>query len=206
MRSIYRGRRSGAVRRISSGTRRDAPRRGEAQNLEIQVVPGELLGSKREQVFALCERAYLQDLRALPGTFNDPRHVLGMEHGTVVSHALWITRWLAPGISAPLRTAYVEWVATDPAHQRRGYASAVMRTLLASISGFQLAALSTSDAGQSLYTRLGWERWRGPLFIRTADGLVATTGETVMIHRLSTTPPLSLDDPLSAEWREGELW
>jgi hypothetical protein len=86
--------------------------------LEIRVVPGDLLGPAREQVFALCERAYLQDLRALPGSFDDPRHVLGIDAGTVVSHALWITRWLAVGTAAPLHTAYVEWVATNPTHQR----------------------------------------------------------------------------------------
>jgi hypothetical protein len=28
----------------------------------------------------------------------------------------------------------------------------------------------------------------------------------VMILRLPCTPPLDLDAPLSAEWREGELW
>ena len=174
--------------------------------MEISIVSGDLLGPRREEVFALCERAYLQDLRAIPGSFDNPQHVLGIDAGAVVSHALWITRWLAPGSSAPLRTAYVEWVATDPAHQRRGRASAVMQTLIGAISDFQLAALSTSDQGQSLYARLGWERWRGPLFIRTAQGLLATPDETVMIHRLPTTPALSLDDSLSAEWREGELW
>lgn len=174
--------------------------------LEIRVVPGDLLGPTREQVFALCERAYLQDLRAVPGTFDSPTHVLGIVGGTVVSHALWITRWLAPGTSAPLRTAYVEWVATDPPHQRRGYASAVMQALIGAIDDFQLAALSTSDVGQSLYARLDWERWHGPLFIRGPAGVLATPGETVMIRRLATTPKLSLDDSLSAEWREGELW
>jgi len=112
---------------------------------------------------------------------------------------------LAPGNAAPLRTAYVEWVATHPAHQRRGYASAVMRALIGAIDAFQLAALSTSDLGQSLYARLGWETWRGPLFIRGPAGVLATPGETVMIRRLATTPRLSLDDSLSAEWREGEL-
>lgn len=174
--------------------------------MEIHVVPGDRLGPRRDQVFALCERAYLQDLRALPGTFVDPQHVLGINGGAVVSHALWITRWLAVGASEPVRTAYVEWVATDPAHQRRGYASAVMQTLMSEITDFPLAALSTSDMGQRLYTRLGWERWRGPLFVRTSAGLLATPGETVMIHRLPATPALSLDDALSAEWREGELW
>ena len=175
-------------------------------DLEIQLVPGDRLGSRRDHVFALCERAYLQDLRDVPDTFENPQHVLGTDDGTLVSHALWITRWLAPGALAPLRTAYVEWVATDPAHQRRGYASAIMRALIGATRDFQLAALSTSDLGQSMYTRLGWERWRGPLYIRTPTGLLATPGETVMIHRLPATPMLSLDDPLSAEWREGELW
>ena len=174
--------------------------------MEISIVSGDLLGPRREEVFALCERAYLQDLRAIPGSFDNPQHVLGIDAGAVVSHALWITRWLAPGNSAPLRTAYVEWVATDPAHQRRGHASAVMQTLIGAMSDFQLAALSTSDQGESLYRRLGWERWRGPLFIRTAQGLLETLDEMVMIHRLPTTPALSLDDSLSAEWREGELW
>jgi aminoglycoside 2'-N-acetyltransferase I len=174
--------------------------------LEIRVVPGDLLAPTREQVFALCERAYRQDLRAISGTFDSPTHVLGIVAGTVVSHALWITRWLAPGPSAPLRTAYVEWVATDPVHQRRGYASAVMRVLMDAIDDFQLAALSPSEMGQSLYARLGWEPWRGPLFIREPAGLVATPGETVLIRRLARTPDLSLVDSLSAEWREGELW
>ena len=81
-----------------------------------------------------------------------------------------------------------------------------MQTLIGAIGDFQLAALSTSDLGQRLYTRLGWERWRGPLFIRTTAGLLATPGETLMIHRLPATATLSLDDALSAEWREGELW
>jgi aminoglycoside 2'-N-acetyltransferase I len=174
--------------------------------LDINVVPGNMLGPRRDEIFALCERAYLQDLRTIPGSFESPQHVLGINSGTVVSHALWITRWLVAGRSAPLRTGYVEWVATDPAYQRRGYASAVMQTLMEAISNFQLAALSTSDEAQAFYARLGWERWRGPLFIRTEAGRLATPGETVMIHRLATTPALSLDDALSAEWREGELW
>lgn len=174
--------------------------------MEICVVSGDMLGPRRDEIFALCERAYLQDLRTLPGSFENPQHVLGISSGTVVSHALWITRWLSVGRLPPLRTAYVEWVATDPAHQRRGYASALMQTLMGAISGFQLAALSTSDQGQALYTRLGWERWRGRLFIRTDADLLATPDETVMIHRLATTPALSLDETLSAEWREGELW
>ena len=174
--------------------------------LEIRVVPGDLLGPRREEVFALCERAYLQDLRAIPGSFDNPQHVLGIDAGTVVSHALWITRWLAPGSSAPLRTAYVEAVATDPDEQGRGFASAVMRRLVREVAGFELAALCPSDGGQPLYARLGWETWTGPLSIRHGPRVTDTSDESIMIHRLPRTPALDLRDPMSAEWRPGELW
>ena len=92
--------------------------------------------------------------------------------------------------------------ATAPDRQGRGYASAIMRRLAAAIGDWSLGALSPSDA--SFYARLGWERWRGPLSIRTADGPLATPDEEVMILRLPATPPLDLDAPLSAEWRAGE--
>jgi hypothetical protein len=57
-----------------------------------------------------------------------------------------------------------------------------------------------------MYARLGWEFWRGPLFIRRAGRLIPTPDEEVMILRLPKTPPLDLEAPLSVEWREGELW
>jgi len=45
------------------------------------------------------------------------------------------------------------------------------------------------------------------LFIRTENGLLPSPAdEEVMILRLSKTPYLDLSAPLSAEWREGELW
>jgi len=53
---------------------------------------------------------------------------------------------------------------------------------------------------------LGWELWRGPLYIRTAEGPLATPSAEVMILKLPRTPPLDLEAALSAEWREGELW
>jgi aminoglycoside 2'-N-acetyltransferase I len=117
---------------------------------------------------------------------------------------LWVTRWLQPGTLPVLRTAFVEAVATDPAYQGRRLATAVMRALHAGILDFDLGGLSPARYG--LYTRLGWELWRGPLFIRTDDGPLATPDEEVMILRLPRTPPLDLDVSLSAEWREGELW
>jgi Predicted acetyltransferase involved in intracellular survival and related acetyltransferases len=131
--------------------------------------------------------------------------VLGRFDGHLVSHALWVTRYLQAGHGPLLRTAYVEAVATDPDYQRRGFATAVMQRLAAEVKDFELAALSPSDP--AFYARLGWQLWRGPLFIRTEDGLLASPDEEqVMILRLPRTPLLDLDMPLSAEWRQGELW
>ncbi|MDW8316885.1 MAG: GNAT family N-acetyltransferase [Anaerolineae bacterium] len=174
--------------------------------LTIEVKRGELLSDgERRNIVALCSLAYEEDMEPVLRTFADPTHVLGFCDGLLVSHALWITRFLQPGHLPPLRTAYVEAVATHPAWRRRGFAVAVMRRLVAEVQDFDLAALSPADG--SYYARLGWEAWQGPLFIRTQEGLQPSPDdEEVMIFRLPRTPPLDLTQPLSAEWREGELW
>jgi aminoglycoside 2'-N-acetyltransferase I len=176
-------------------------------NLEIHVrSSAELSAQARDEILALCDRAYGEDLRPAFDAFVEPVHVLAIVEGTIVSHALWVTRWLVPRGSTPLRTAYVEAVATDPVHVRRGFASAVMRTLVSRVATFQLAALCPSDRGQALYSRLRWERWIGPLSVRQNAGVIETPEESVMIYRLPWSPALDLTEPLSAEWRPGELW
>jgi aminoglycoside 2'-N-acetyltransferase I len=177
------------------------------RRVKIQTSPGASLTARaRDEILGLCDRAYSEDLRDAFRSFRDPIHVFATVEGAIVSHALWITRWLAPGDRAPLRTAYVEAVATDPAYQHRGLATAVMKTLIGEVADFDLAALCPSDDGQRLYGRLGWETWCGPLAIRRGTEMIATPDESIMIHRLTGSPPLDLTDPLSAEWRPGELW
>ena len=80
----------------------------------------------------------------------------------------------------------------------------MLQRLQASVTDFDVAALSPARYG--LYERLGWEQWRGPLYVRTANGMLATPDEEVMIFRLPHTSQLNLDGPLSVEWREGEIW
>ena len=186
------------------GRAETSPRTAE---LEVRVATAaELPRRMRADILALCERAYAEDLEAQFRSFVEPVHVVGVLDERVVSHAMWVTRWLAPANADPLRTAYVEAVATEPELQGRGHASLLMRRLIAEIQGFDLAALSPSDAGEGLYQRVGFEVWRGPLFIRTAHGLEATPDERVMVRRLPRTPRLDLDAALSAEWRDGEVW
>lgn len=175
--------------------------------MQIRVIPAsEMRSNVRRAIHNVCKNAYGEDFRDLIDTFDQPVHVVGSHEGDVVSHALWITRWLQPNDGPLLRTAYVEGVATEPAYQRRGYASAVLQALVQELHDFQLAALCASDQGQPLYARLGWEAWRGSLFVRQGADRIPTPGEMVMIYRLPQSPALDLASSLSAEWRTGELW
>ena len=164
----------------------------------------ELSSQQKTDVHSLCSLAYGIDFEPFLQSFNNSTHVLAYVDDMLLSHALWITRWLQYDHSLMLRTAYVEAVATHPDHQHCGLATSVMSKLQASILDFDLGALSPSD--HRWYARLGWERWEGMLSIRTDEGILPTPGEEVMILRLPNTPPLVLNAPLSAEWREGELW
>ena len=55
---------------------------------------------------------------------------------------------------------YVALVATDPTHQRRGFADAAMRQALAnaaSVHGETPTILHATDAGRPVYERMGYE-------------------------------------------------
>jgi aminoglycoside 2'-N-acetyltransferase I len=165
----------------------------------------QLTRAQHAAIIALCNCAYEEDLTELYATFEDATHVLGEDEGALVTHALWVTRHLQVADQPLLRTAYVELVATNPAYQRRGFAAAVMRHIIHAVPDYDLAALSPFRV--DYYTRLGWELWRGPLFIRHARARQPSPpDEEVMIYRWPRTPPLDLTAPLSAEWRAGELW
>ncbi len=127
-----------------------------------------------------------------------------------MGHAMVVTRWLQAGKEPALRTVYVEMVATAPEYRKGGVGSDVMKRVAqaAAVEEYELAALCIGDTG--LYVHPDWEYWRGPLFIRTRDlpenetpALIPTPEERVMILRFPFTPPLDLDQTLSAEWRPG---
>lgn len=158
----------------------------------------------RAAILALCSAAYEEDfapyLDLLPGAV----HVTLREAGVIVSHAAWVTRWLQPEGLPLLRTAYIEAVATLPARQGRGHATAILAALPPLLGDFDLGALSPSEP--AFYARLGWTSWRGPLSVRTGRGREATPDEAVMILRLPRTPSLDLGAGLSVEFRPGEVW
>ena len=159
---------------------------------------------ERTEIINLCSAAYEENFDQLFKTLPGSTHLLASLDGALVSHAAWVIRWLQPQGQELLRTAYVEAVATAPSYQGRGFGTALMREMRAQIGDYELGALSPSEV--VFYERFGWERWRGPLAIRTEKGLVATPCEEVMILRLARTPNLDLNAGLTAEWRSGELW
>ena len=145
-------------------------------------------------------------------TEDDWQHSIGGVHFVlevdteIVCHASVVGREIQVG-GRPLRTGYVEAVATAPGQQLRGYGSAVMRELASHIEpNFELGALGTGR--QSFYERLGWQIWRGPSYVRTAGGLERTAEDDGYILVLATpsSPALDLDAPISCEWRPGDAW
>lgn len=177
-----------------------------SKELDFRVVSGkDLTLDERQEIIALCDLAYEEDMGVIINQFIDPVHVLGYFKDRLVTHALWIERYLQSAGLPMLRTAYVEAVATHPEFQHRGFASRIMRKVVEQIQDFDIAGLAPFSV--DYYAKLGWELWRGAMFERKDGELVAAGPEDeVMIYRLPKTPELDLDAPISVEWRVGEVW
>lgn len=133
-------------------------------------------------------------------------HFLVKEGDVIVSHASVVERRLQTG-HHDLATGYVEAVATRPSNQRRGLGTVVMRAVGEYIDAtFELGALDTGL--HAYYERLGWIVWRGPTAVRTDRGLVRTPEEdgNLLVRLTPQSPPLDLSEPISCEWRPGDVW
>jgi aminoglycoside 2'-N-acetyltransferase I len=143
---------------------------------------------------------------------HDWDHALGGTHflldldGEIVSHASVVERELHVG-GRPVRTGYVEAVATAVDRQGGGFGSLVMADVTSYIRDrFELGALGTGR--HHFYERLGWQTWMGPAFVRTAAGPRSTPDEEGFILVLPTpsSPPLDLAASISCDWRPGDVW
>jgi aminoglycoside 2'-N-acetyltransferase I len=135
-------------------------------------------------------------------------HVLALEEDEVVAHAAVVGRTLVAR-SRPLRTGYVEGVATRPDRRRHGHATLVMREAAQVVEQrYQLGALSDGTAIPGFYERLGWEHWQGPTFVAAALGprRTADDDDSVMVLRTPATGDLDLTGPLICDWRPGDVW
>jgi aminoglycoside 2'-N-acetyltransferase I len=170
----------------------------------------DLTGAELASIRALLWDAFGSDDEGM--TEDDWEHALGGMHfildvdGTIVSHASVVERTIEVG-GQPLRTGYVEAVATAPDRQGTGLGSRVMTDVTAYIrEGFELGALGTGR--HRFYERLGWRRWAGPSFVRTADGPRRTPEDDGYILVLATPSSPSLDAslPIGCDWRQGDVW
>jgi aminoglycoside 2'-N-acetyltransferase I len=143
---------------------------------------------------------------------DDWAHSLGGLHfildvdGEIVTHASVVERELHVG-DRPLRTGYVEAVATAPGRQGRGFGTLVMEAVTAHIrETFELGALGTGR--HHFYERLGWRTWAGPAFVRTPDGPRRTPDDEgyILVLRTPTSPVFELTEPISCDWRPGDAW
>jgi GNAT superfamily N-acetyltransferase len=168
--------------------------------LKLTVTPTTLLDtSEQAAIVALCTASFKQDFASLfdlvPPTTT---HIRAFLDEQLVGHACWAPRPM-------LTAAYVDAVATDRTLQGRGIGSAVLTRFAAETSAEPLRALSTDRV--SFYTRLGWQRWRGRVAVRTADGILDTPDDVLLILPTAHTPPLDLDGLLVGEPRStGQHW
>jgi aminoglycoside 2'-N-acetyltransferase I len=133
-------------------------------------------------------------------------HVVVTDGGTVVAHAAVVARELQVD-GRPVAAGYVEAVGTAPGRQGQGLGTLAMVEIDRLVRRHhQLGALATS--AQRFYERLGWERWRGPTFVRTGDELVRTPEEDdgIMVLRFGPTATIDLTASLSCEARAGDDW
>ena len=145
-------------------------------------------------------------------TEEDWQHAIGGVHflmeldGRIVTHASVVERELHVD-GRPVRTGYVEAVATLPSHQGRGLGTHVMSDVSSYIRDtFELGALGTGR--HHFYERLGWQTWRGPSSVRTDNGSMPTPGEDgyILVLPTLTSPRLEFTAPISCEWRPGDAW
>ena len=72
--------------------------------------------------------------------------------------------------------------------------------------GYDLGALSATDAAARLYAARGWRRWRGPTSALTPAGIARTEEDDDSVHVLPHKAPLDVEGELVCDWRDGDLW
>lgn len=175
--------------------------------LDVVVAPTEELDrGVVSEISGLLDRAF-DDF-----SDDDWQHTLGGWHvvlssdGAVVAHAAVVERTLEVG-SRPFRAGYAEGVATEPRRQGQGLGTVAMRRLAEVIErSCELGALSTGE--HHFYERLGWERWRGPSWVRDARRATRTPDEDdgIMVLRFGPSASIPLTDPITCEARPGDDW
>ncbi len=155
----------------------------------------------------------LMDLAFDDFTDDDWGHALGGWHAVlgegadVVAHAAVVLRTIVVG-PREYRAGYVEAVAVHPVLQGQGLGSRVMAAVNDIVrTRFEIGALSTGE--WHFYERLGWERWRGPVYVRARDGRLVRAvdeDESVMVLRGRAGSTIDLTSAIACDERAGDAW
>jgi aminoglycoside 2'-N-acetyltransferase I len=183
-----------------------------APDTRLRTIPtARLSDADSAAVRALLEAAFKRDEQG-GFTWDDWLHALGGVHfvldrdGEVVAHAAVVERTLEIA-GRPVRTGYVEAVAVLPDLQQLGLGTVIMQSVDTYVSErFALGALGTGK--HHFYERLGWRVWLGPTGVR-ADGAFRPTPEEdgyILVLPTPTSPPFTRTEPLSCDWRPGDVW
>lgn len=172
----------------------------------------ELEPERFAELTALCEAAFGEPFGPVWERVGPGVHVMAEVAGRVVAHAMVVDRPLYVGLrgaAEALDAGYVENVATLPHEQGRGYGAAVMTEIGRILDeAYVIGALATGR--NAFYESLAWETWRGPTWVRMADGEMVRSADEdgdVMIRRTPRTPPaIRLDDPIAIDWRPEAPW
>ncbi|WP_203755511.1 GNAT family N-acetyltransferase [Actinoplanes cyaneus] len=173
------------------------------------VHTADLTADDRTRIRAMLDEAF-------DGDFDDHDwdHSLGGQHilisvdATLIAHGAVVQRqFLHRGRS--LRCGYVEAVAVQKAHRRRGCAAAVMTEAERLIDhAYDLGALSASSDAGRLYQGRGWRVWPGGTAALTPSGVTRTPGDddSTLIRRVTGGASLDESHPIICDWRDGDVW
>lgn len=170
----------------------------------------EISGADRERLWELWQAAFdgrrgfdrHDEEHAYGG-----RHVLARAGQEILGHAAVVPREIVVG-ERPFQAGYVEGVAVVPSRQRTGVGRAVMGLLMTELRAHHELGVLSTGRGRGFYERLGWERWRGPSYVLTADGPIRTAedDDSLMALRFGPSAEVDLAAAILCHDRSGDVW
>jgi aminoglycoside 2'-N-acetyltransferase I len=181
----------------------------------IRAVPhADLSPAEITEIRALLWSAFGAGHEDGPMAEDDWEHAVGgtwflaVAGGAIVACAAVVEREIRVA-GRPLRTGYVEAVATAPVLQGRGLGTLVMAAAGAHIrTNFEFGTLATGAL--HFYERLGWRAWAGPSAVRMPDGSEKPSpdedGYLLVLETPATPAGLPPDAQITCGWRPGASW